>query len=290
MLGVLLIDKPSGITSHDVVNQIRRRFGTRRVGHSGTLDPLGTGLLVLAVGPATRFLQYLPLEPKEYDLVAAFGVESTTQDAEGELSDPKPVPVDLRARVEEAIPSFLGLLSQVPPMYSAVKVAGKPLYQYARKGEEREREARSVFVETIELLEVHEDSARMRVVCSGGTYMRTLAHDLGRAIGCGAYLSSLVRTRSGKFTLEDAAALDEALPEDLIPLEEALPPMPILDLNAVETAAARHGQRIGRQRPPAARLVALREPDFGVFGVARVDGNQLQPECVLPIEATHDPV
>src|SRR6202044_655457 len=136
MLGILLIDKPAGITSHDVVNAVRRRFGVRRVGHAGTLDPQATGLLIVAVGPATRFLQYLPLEPKEYVGVVTFGEERDTQDSEGQVVALKPVPGDLEAQVHEVLPQFRGLIQQLPPMYSAVKKDGKPLYAYARSGKE----------------------------------------------------------------------------------------------------------------------------------------------------------
>ena len=162
MLGILVIDKPPGMTSHDVVDRVRRRLGTRRVGHAGSLDPMATGVLVVAVGPATRFLQYLPLEPKEYEATIAFGTETDTQDAEGSVLATAPVPSDLDRRVEELLPEFLGPIEQLPPMFSAVKRAGKPLYAYARKGEEVDRTPRTVYVDVFEPL----GDGRYRIVCS----------------------------------------------------------------------------------------------------------------------------
>lgn len=283
MLGILLIRKPSGLTSHDVVNDVRRRFGTRRVGHAGTLDPLATGLLVVAVGPATRFLQYLPLEPKVYEGVFRFGVSTNTYDAEGERSEPRPVPADLPTAIAEALPPFLGLIQQIPPAYSAIKVKGKPLYKYARAGGEMpEREPRTVHIGEYTLLEHGEDWARFRIACSGGTYIRSLAHDLGEAMGCGAYLESLLRTYVGRFSLEQGKDLAEARPEDLLPLHEALPPMPLVTLNDDQVRSVREGRALAIPAPDGVLLVGLCEPNGTVFSVARVQGNLLQPECVIP--------
>lgn len=287
MLGILLIRKPAGLTSHDVVNDVRRRFRTRRVGHAGTLDPLATGLLVVAVGPATRFLQYLPLEPKVYEGVVRFGHATNTYDAEGEPGPESPIPNDLRERIEAALPAFRGLIQQTPPLYSAIKVKGKPLYKYARSGEEApKREPRTVHIGEYELLEIEGPQAKFRIVCSGGTYIRSLAHDLGEAIGCGAYLASLVRTNVGRFSLDQAQDLEEATPGDLLPLHEALPPMPLVQLNETQTANVREGRMIGMAEPPDNYLVGLLDPNGMVFSVARVHGNLLQPECVIPAEVS----
>jgi tRNA pseudouridine55 synthase len=287
VLGIVLIDKPAGMTSHDVVDRMRRKFGTRRVGHAGTLDPMATGLLVVAVGAATRFLQYLPLEPKTYEGEVTFGRSSTTYDTEGELSEPAEIPEDLEARLEAAVPKFLGLVEQLPPIYSAVKVAGKPLYAYARKGQEARREPRTVHIASIETKRISTSVVRINVTCSGGTYVRALADDLGREIGCGAYLSALRRTAAGEFRIEAAHSLEEAGQEHLIALAEALPPMPLVHLNMAETSAIRQGQRVGIRRPPSERLVGLLDPEGAVIGIARVEGMELQPECVLPLEAVH---
>lgn len=283
MLGVVLIDKPLGITSHDVIARLRRRFNTRRIGHAGTLDPLATGLLVVAVGPATRFLQYLPLEPKEYVGVIRFGIETTTQDAEGEVVAQKPVPKDLLFEVDYAMPEFKGSIQQIPPMYSAVKKEGKPLYTYARRGEAVEREPRSVFISEVEVLGQDGNDVEIRVVCSGGTYMRTYAHDLGQRLGCGAHLASLRRTRVGKFEIEDAVSLEEVSEDDVWPLAEALPPTPLVSLTHRQVESIRQGQSIGYSRAPGGVVCGLVGPDGEVVGMARIHGQELQPEVVIPL-------
>lgn len=283
MLGVVLIDKPLGITSHDVIARLRRRFNTRRIGHAGTLDPLATGLLVVAVGPATRFLQYLPLEPKEYVGVIRFGIETTTQDAEGEVVAEKLVPKDLLFEVDYAMPEFKGSIQQIPPMYSAVKKEGKPLYTYARRGEAVEREPRSVFISEVEVLDQHGNDVEIRVVCSGGTYMRTYAHDLGQRLGCGAHLASLRRTRVGKFEIEDSVSLEEVSEDDLWPLAEALPPTPLVSLTHRQVESIRQGQSIGYSRAPGGVVCGLVGPDGEVVGMARIHGQELQPEVVIPL-------
>lgn len=287
MFGVLLVDKPQGLSSHDVVNRVRRKFGTRRVGHAGTLDPLATGLLVVAVGPATRFLQYMPLEPKEYVADISFGIETDSYDADGNVVAEHPVPENLAEAYEEAKRGFLGLIQQVPPMFSAIKKNGKPLYLAARQGIEVEREARNVHIGLMELIAVEGNVYRVRIVCSGGTYIRSLAHDLGRAIGCGAHLTALRRTGVGKFRVEEAAGLEEAEAAHIKPLREALPPMPLVALDSAQTAHIREGRAIIHPVDGEPRLVALLDADGHVFSVARVQGNVLHPECVIPSEAPH---
>ncbi|MBS1715356.1 MAG: tRNA pseudouridine(55) synthase TruB [Armatimonadetes bacterium] len=290
MLGVLLVDKPEGVTSHDVVQTVRRRLGTRRVGHAGTLDPIATGLLVLAVGPATRFLQYLPLEPKEYHCTFAFGQETTTYDSEGDVTQECPVPDDLRTVIESALSGFQGMISQLPPMYSAVKKAGKPLYAYARKGEDVEREPRNVFIETFELLECDPPRAVFRVVCSGGTYVRTLAHDLGRAVGSGAHVVGLQRTRVGRFDIDDSIDLESVEASALIPLAEALEPVPMVRMNVGQLDRVRNGQWVKVAAAPPVPIVGLLDDEGRIVSVARVEGNVLHPECVLPLEVAHGSV
>lgn len=288
MLGVLLIDKPIGMTSHDVVNRIRRALGTRRVGHAGTLDPLATGVLVVAVGPATRFLQYLPLEPKEYIAEVAFGRSTTTYDAEGETLEMGDVPSDLDARIDAALPSFLGLISQVPPMYSAVKVGGQPLYKAARRGEEVARNARQVHIATFETLEDRGAERTMRIVCSGGTYVRTLAHDLGTAIGVPAHLSGLRRVGVGRFREADTVPLEGVSAADLRPLGESLDPMPRLLLDPGEVRSVRDGRALRRDDAPKGLFAALCDDRGRVVSVARVEGDVLRPECVIPAETIPD--
>jgi tRNA pseudouridine55 synthase len=285
LFGIILIHKEAGKTSHDVVDSIRKVFGTRRVGHAGTLDPLATGLLVVAVGPATRFLQYLPLEPKEYVAEITFGRATSTYDLEGETTQEASVPQDLAQAIERARPAFLGLISQMPPMFSAVKVDGKPLYKYARQGREVARTARSVHIESFELSVTSPTSASARIVCSGGTYIRSLAHDLGQAMGCGAHLAKLHRTRVGRFAIEQSCRLTEAQPELLIPLKDALYPMPLVQLDERQVEHIREGRQIEVLVSPGQLLVGLQDQNGDVFSVARVQGHVLQPECVIPSEA-----
>lgn len=242
MSGILLIDKPTGFTSHDVVAKLRRRFNTKRVGHAGTLDPMATGLLVLAIGPATRVLRYIDLEPKEYRFTVKFGIETDTQDADGEAVAEKPVPSDLDSQIRATMIHFLGDIQQLPPMYSAVKVDGRPLYKYARKGEDVEREPRDITVYSLELEGgAQGDEATFRCVCSGGTYVRTLAHDMGQRIGCGAHVVSLTRTGVGRFRLEDATTIDTAEDRHFIPLVDALEPMPVIRLKDGQVRVIQHG-------------------------------------------------
>jgi tRNA pseudouridine55 synthase len=291
LLGILVIDKPLGITSHDVVGRVRRKFSTKRVGHAGTLDPLATGVLVVAVGPATRFLQYLPLEPKEYVFKVKFGIETTTQDAEGDIVAEKGVPENLLAEIERFLPDFRGSIQQIPPMYSAVKKDGKPLYALARKGETIERDPRNVFIYKYEIVQSDGDEVTFLCECSGGTYVRTLAHDMGQNVGCGAHVIELRRTRVGGFTIDCATQLEDATPLDLIQLKDALTDKQIIALNWETVTDAWNGNAIGVRPVPTDPYVALADPAGNVMGMARVtEHGFLQPECVIPREAFDAPV
>jgi tRNA pseudouridine55 synthase len=286
-----VIDKPLGITSHDVVGRVRRKFSTKRVGHAGTLDPLATGVLVVAVGPATRFLQYLPLEPKEYVFKVKFGIETTTQDAEGDIVAEKGVPENLLAEIERFLPDFRGSIQQIPPMYSAVKKDGKPLYALARKGETIERDPRNVFIYKYEIVQSDGDEVTFLCECSGGTYVRTLAHDMGQNVGCGAHVIELRRTRVGGFTIDCATQLEDATPLDLIQLKDALTDKQIIALNWETVTDAWNGNAIGVRPVPTDPYVALADPAGNVMGMARVtEHGFLQPECVIPREAFDAPV
>lgn len=282
MCGFLLIDKPFGATSHDVVNQVRRRLGVRRVGHAGTLDPVCTGLLVVAVGPATRLLRFLSLEPKEYEGVMKLGEATATQDAEGEVvssADPSGITLDA---LGDAAQSLVGELQQLPPMYSAVKVGGKKLYEYARAGKEVEREPRTVTVHRFEVHSLEMPLARFRVRCSGGTYVRTLVHDLGESVGVGAHVVELRRTAAGVFRVEDAIPPEEASQGRVLPPEEALEPMPMARLPRplAEVAANGGAVRVPYQAPGA--YLGLLDQDGRLIAVARETQRGWQPEVVLP--------
>ena len=228
--GVLLVDKPRGPTSHDVVGRIRRLYGTRRVGHAGTLDPMATGLLVILVGKATKASAYLMSQDKAYEAELTLGVVTDSQDAEGEVRETHPVPPLDEAGIRAAMATMLGDQYQTPPMHSARKVNGVPLYKLAHKGLEVEREPRFIRVESMDLLRWTSPTLAFRTRCTKGTYVRTLGHDLGRKLGPGGQLSALRRTASGRHTVEQAATLEalekmgaEERRARLIPLAEAVP-------------------------------------------------------------------
>ena len=232
MEGVLLVDKPKGLTSHDVVYHLRRKLQIKKIGHAGTLDPMATGLLVMLIGKATRISQYLISVDKVYEAEATLGVVTDSQDAEGEVMETRPVPELTEAQVREVMKSFLGDQYQTPPMHSAIKLNGVPLYKMARKGEEVEREPRFIRIASMELTSFALPKVAFTVHCTKGTYVRTIAHDLGHKLGCGAHLSALRRTGSGKFTIAQCLPLEQiealSLPEiekRLIPVYEAAPPV-----------------------------------------------------------------
>ncbi len=202
--GVLLVDKGPDMTSHDVVAVARRALDTAKVGHCGTLDPMATGLLILVIGRATKIQDLLMAEEKEYVGVISLGKTTSTQDKEGEVQEEKPVPPLTRAQIEAAFDKFKGDFYQTPPMVSAIKKDGVPLYKLARKGQVVEREPRLVTVYHHELGQITPTEIHFRVVCSKGFYVRTYAHDIGQELGCGAHLQELRRTRSGKFTVTGA--------------------------------------------------------------------------------------
>jgi tRNA pseudouridine55 synthase len=223
MPGFLLIDKPVGWTSFDVVAKLRRITGEKRIGHAGTLDPFATGLLVVGVGrEATRELGKLMGHEKEYAATARLGATSDTQDLTGTIVETPVyaeiaagranVPIPTREQIEAALENFRGEISQIPPMYSAKKIGGQKLYDLARAGQIVEREPRRVTIREFELLDYAWPELKFRVTCSAGTYVRTLAHDLGQALGCGAYLTELRRARSGDFRVEDAQKIENLTP------------------------------------------------------------------------------
>lgn len=207
--GILLIDKPSDHTSHDVVARVRRKLAMKRIGHAGTLDPMATGLLIMLVGKATSASQFLISLDKEYTGTIRLGVSTNSQDAEGEVVETRPVPLLTEAQVNAAIATFLGDQYQTPPMFSAIKIDGVPLYKSARKGEEVEREPRFIRVMSWELTRFAPPELDFRLRCSKGTYVRTLAHDLGNKLGCGGHLSALRRTATHTFRVEQALTIDQ---------------------------------------------------------------------------------
>lgn len=253
--GILNIAKPAGMTSHDVVDRVRQISGQRRVGHAGTLDPSATGVLVVCLGQATRVAEYLMASDKVYRALIRLGVSTDTHDAEGQVTATAEVDVG-EEEVRKALASFVGSIQQVPPMYSALKREGVPLYKLARRGVTVEREPRSIEIHDIELLDWTLPLLTIQVKCSPGTYIRALARDLGHKLGCGAHLQSLTRLASGRFTLDKAAALDELArafargdwQELMRPLDEALLDFESMVVDAQAEQRIRHGQQV--QAPP----------------------------------------
>lgn len=269
MNGVLIVDKPVGVTSHDVVRRVRRLAATRRVGHAGTLDPMASGVLPVAIGEGTRLVEFLMDGDKSYRTTLKLGEITDTQDAEGTIVERRPVAGITAESVAEACASFLGDIEQVPPMYSALKRDGVPLYRLARQGVEVERQARRVRIQRIEIIEVAPPLVTLEIDCSKGTYIRTLGHDLGLALGTGAHLCALRRTRCGSFSEADSLTLAQ-LEEDglagslaFLPLEAVLHDVPVAELTGPAAARLLDGvspDEDGLSTPPtwpAGTLVCL---------------------------------
>jgi len=274
--GLLLIDKPQGITSHDVVAIVRRTTRVKKVGHAGTLDPMATGLLVLGLGRATRLLRFLGDLPKTYEGTLRLGVETDTLDGDGAVTRESAVAVTDDA-VARAMTAKLGESSQRPPAFSAVKVGGRKLYDAARRGEMLRAEPRTVRVDRFDLVARNGVDVDFVAVVSGGTYVRVLAADVGSALGCGAHLTRLRRTAIGSFAVEDAGTPDE--PGDLLSVEQAVAHLPRLELEPEEARVARHGSILG----PAGIVgpYALFDQDGSLLGIYQDDGPKARPEVVL---------
>jgi tRNA pseudouridine55 synthase len=248
--GVLLLDKPCGITSNAALQAVRRAYNAEKAGHTGTLDPLACGLLPLCFGEATKFAGELLTADKEYEATMCLGVTTDSADSEGTILERRPVSVDL-AQIDAAFQQFTGSLLQLPPMYSALKRNGKPLYEYARAGIDVERSPRAIVVHRLELMGFADDQVSFRVACSKGTYVRTLAEDLGSILGCGAHLTALKRTRLGRLHLSESvsfdrlnAANDTDRLELLQPVDSLLGDLPLVRLGDAESARFGQGQSV----------------------------------------------
>ena len=283
--GVLLLDKPAGMTSNGALQVAKRLFDAEKAGHTGTLDPFATGLLPICFGEATKFAQSLLDAQKSYVATVHFGVRTDSGDVDGEVVAEAPVDFD-RDALCAALPRFRGTISQMPPMHSALKRDGRPYYEYARKGIELERTARQVVIDGLELTTWQPPHATLHVTCSKGTYIRVLAEDLGAALGCGAHLSALRRTATGGFALADAVTLDHvanAAPDArdamLLPVESLLGALPALDIDAMAAAALRNGREVAapdlcpgsyRCRDPQGVLVGVVEAGGGMLRAKRL--------------------
>ena len=275
--GVLLLDKPLGMTSNDALQKARRLFSAAKGGHTGTLDPLATGLLPLCFGEATKFSADLLDADKTYEAVLKLGVTTDSGDAEGQVTSTATVDVN-KAQIAEVLPQFVGDIQQIPPMHSALKRNGRPLYELARKGIEVEREPRAVTIFAIDCLDFSGDSLTLRVACSKGTYIRVLAADIGKALGCGAHLAALRRTVVGDIRLEKTVTLAEletldegARMERLLPVDALLQSLPVVSVEGAEADRFSHGNPVslpaglsGKIRVYAdGRLIGVGEPGHG---------------------------
>jgi tRNA pseudouridine55 synthase len=274
--GVLLLDKPPGFSSTQALARAKRLLGAAKAGHTGTLDPFATGLLPLAFGEATKFSRFLIDSRKSYEATLCLGKVSTTGDPEGEVTD-QADPAGCMGRLDGVLRAFVGVQEQTPPMHSAVHVNGRRLYEYARAGEVVSRPSRSIEIEALETLSLDGRELRIAVTCSKGTYIRTLAMDIGEALGCGAYLTGLRRTAAGRFHVRDAVTLDElgegaeAARGRLLPPEVLVDSLPRIEASREDAWRFVQGQVIGHEAAQGGSEWALFAPDGRFLGVARAE-------------------
>lgn len=287
--GVLVVDKPVGMTSHDVVQVIRKGTNIRRAGHTGTLDPRASGVLVVLIGPAVRLSEYVSASDKRYQAVITLGKTTDTYDEDGRVTASFPVNVT-EEQFETELMKFVGEIEQVPPPYSAVKVKGRKAYEMAREGEEVELAPRVISVYSLEMLEWAPPEVVIDVYCSSGTYVRSLAHDLGERLGCGATLTGLRRTKSGRFTLRDAVPLrklNEAFADGtwyqyLIPAAEALSDWPAIELNQEQMDTIRHGNRIPADESAGPKACGISEQgELVALLELNIETHEWQPKKVF---------
>lgn len=277
MNGFINVYKEKGQTSHDVVNKIRKIFGTKKVGHTGTLDPNATGVLPIAVNNATKVIEYMEHDDKTYIAELTLGITTDTEDIWGNILEEKTVNVG-KEEIESVIKSFVGKQKQVPPMYSALKVNGKKLYELAREGKTIDRVARDIEIFCIKDIMINENKASFEVHCSKGTYIRTLCKDIGEKLGCGATMSALERVQSGSFTIDTTVTLEE-LSENgekyLLDLEIPLKKFNIISLNEEEGKKYINGIRLGTERKDGLYRVYI---DGKLYGICRVNENVIRSE------------
>ena len=243
--GFLLVNKGPGITSSRVVQIVKKKFQLKKVGHLGTLDPMATGLLIIAINRATKFASLLLQSEKSYRAEVTLGIQTDTDDAEGEVISSKEVDIS-ELEIKETLLTFLGASYQLPPDYSALKHKGKPMYKYARDGIKVEKAERKIFIKNIQNILIEIPKVSFDITCSKGTYIRSIARDLGAKLGCGAHLSGLIRTSQEKFMLSDACSLDDINLEDIISLEKAFEDLDFIKLNEKDSKAFIHGRSIER--------------------------------------------
>ena len=287
--GLLLVDKPVGPTSHHIVHRVRLGSGVRKVGHAGTLDPRASGLLVLCLGPATRLSEYLSTTGKRYEAVVRFGASTRTYDSDGEIVS-RSSDIPTREQIEAALPAFTGEIRQVPPPFSALKVSGQRAYDLARAGQDLDLEPRPITIYALRLQDYQPPDLALEVECSAGTYIRSLAHDLGARLGCGGYLAALRRTKAGPFTLEQAIStekLERAFQDGtwrvhLRPASEALPGFAHVNLTVEQVDRVKRGHRIPAGAGSSGMACGL-DPEGGLVAVLQAveEDAEWQPHKVF---------
>jgi len=293
--GVLLLDKPSGITSNEALQYIKRLYKARKAGHTGSLDKSATGLLPLCLGEATKFSSFLLNADKRYRAVVSLGVETTTGDAEGEHRVTASIPELSASRIEQALAQFRGEIDQIPPMYSALKHKGRRLYELAYQGVEVEREARRVVIHSLELIDFNAAELTIDVFCTKGTYIRTLAEDIGRALGCGAHVGSLRRTGSGPFREEEMITVRELeslarsgfeeLDACLKPIDSVLRDTPAVELTEAVAYYLKQGQAVLIPNAPTEGILRLYHDTGEFLGVGEVLGDgRIAPRRLLTMQ------
>lgn len=297
--GIVLLDKPLGITSNRALQIVKRLFNAAKAGHTGSLDPLATGLLPLCLGEATKVSGFLLDADKSYIATLKLGIKTSSADAEGEILETRPVESYSNKQIDGAIKNFLGDIDQVPPMHSALKVDGQPLYKLAHQGIVIERKSRSVHIFSIDVLRYENDEIDIEVHCSKGTYIRTLAEDIGEILGCGAHLSALRRTASGPFDLEDCVTIEELeqlttnVDEDgydrvdsvLIPAEDALHDWESVNLSKDATFYICRGQAVQVPKAPSSGLVRLFSEEKGFLGIGEImDDGRVKPHRLFLVD------
>jgi len=288
MDGLLIIDKPGGVTSHDIVQRARKLLKTSRVGHLGTLDPMATGVLLLCIGKATRIGRFLNTTPKEYIGEIRFGFATTTYDREGEPVSGVQTFTRERTEVENAMRRLTGVYDQKPPLISAKKIGGIPSYKLARRGMALEPIAVPVDVSVFEVTSFNPPLVGFRVVCSGGTYVRSLAHDLGQLLNCGAHLESLRRVRAGDFSVENAVSAGEGLADKVVPLKDLLLEVPRIEIEGeLAEDRVRHGNPI--QTEYAAGLARIFNKKGEFLAVAAIENGWAHPRVVLTSRPSAEP-
>lgn len=295
--GILLLDKPAGITSNGALQQAKRIFFAAKAGHTGSLDPLATGVLPLCFGEATKFSQFLLEADKRYLATVRLGIRTNTGDADGEEVELREIP-DLE-HVDDVLEQFRGSITQIPPMYSALKVDGKPLYKLAREGKEIERKHREVMIYNLELVEIRNEELVLDILCSKGTYIRTLAEDIGEAIGCGAHVCELRRLQSGPFLIEETVPIEklmelrdesfEALDQTLLPICSAVKEWPLVELTDITASYFRQGNPVQVAGSPTSGWVRLFsettvQNDAGFIGVGEIlDDGKIAPRRLVVV-------